>query len=293
VATGGPGPTSGLRALALRQRILAEAAVRAGLEDEQPMIVALPDHADPGDTAEGFFDELDRTFVDLGTSLAGTTPAPEIGDLAAPVGSSSKTTNDTLFRYVDQLVELGHSLDVMLPGVNDVASTATREALSAASYQALESGSTTSARLAALLSTVAWFSTRLDEVTIDAPSFVVLSSRTGLFAMTVTNGLEQPIRIRVRARTDKSLVIRAPRTIEVPAESSRTVNLSAEANSIGVHPVVLVATDADGRAIQQSHEISIRTNNSGRVIWVIMAGGAALLFGAIVLRLVRRRRNRS
>lgn len=293
LASGGPGPTNGLRAVALRQRILADASVRALDDDDRPMLVVLPDLVDPGANAEEFFDELDRDFLDLGTSLAGSEEPPEVGDLAYSDRQAEGQVDAALFPYADQLIGLGHSLDVLLPQVDDVASTALREALSAASYQAVENDGSSASTLAALRSTVTWFEARLDQVTIDAPRFVILSSRTGLFAMTVTNELDQPIRISVRARTDDSLVIRAPRTINVPAASSRTVNLSAEANAIGVHAVVLVATDADGREIQKSEEISIRTNNSGRVIWVIMGGGAALLFAAIILRLVRSRRNRA
>jgi hypothetical protein len=293
LASGGPGPTNGLRTVALRQRILADASVRALDDDDRPMLVVLPDQADPGASADEFFGELDRNFIDLGTSLAGTDDAPEVGDLSYSQRQAEGQVDSALFPYVDQLVDLGHSLDVLLPRVDNVASTAVREALSAASYQAVEDDGSSATTLAALTSTVNWFSSRLDQVTIDAPRFVILSSRTGLFAMTVTNELDQPIRISVRATTDKSLVIRAPRTIDVPAASSRTVNLSAEATAIGVHSVVLVATDANGRTIQKSEEISIRTNNSGRVIWVIMAGGAALLFGAIILRLVRSRKARA
>jgi hypothetical protein len=293
LASGGPGPTNGLRAIALRQRILADAAVRALDDDDRPMLVVLPDLADPGANAEEFFDELDRNFIDLGTSLAGSEDKPEVGDLSYSPRQAGRQIDSALFPYVDQLVDLGHSLDVLLPQVDDVAGTAVREALSAASYQAVEDDGSSASTLAALSSAVNWFSSRLDQVTIDAPRFVILSSRTGLFAMTVTNELDQPIRISVRATTDNSLVIRAPRTIDVPAASSRTVNLSAEATAIGVHSVVLVATDANGRTIQKSEPISIRTNNSGRVIWVIMGGGAALLFGAIILRLIRRRKARA
>jgi len=293
LSAGGPAPGNGLRALALRQRILADASVRALGDDDRTLLVSLPDHADPGGNPQAFFDELDRSFIDLGTSLAGDESSPEVGDLTWTARSADRQADPALFPYVDQLVDLGHSLDVLLPRVNNLATVAAREALSAASYQAVEADGSSTSALASVTAAVNWFAARLDQVTIDAPRFVILSSRTGLFAMTVTNELDQPIRISVRARTDKSLVIRAPRTIDVPAASSRTVNLSAEANAIGVHPVKLVATDADGRTIQESHEISIRTNNSGRVIWVIMAGGAALLFGAIVLRLLRSRKARA
>jgi hypothetical protein len=293
LARGGPTPTSGVRALALRQRVLADAAVRALADDDRPMLVVLPDDANPGGNAASFFAELGRNFVNINPILNGTEPAPEVGNLTYSAHQAAQQVNSSLFRYADELVDLGHSLDVLLPRVNNVATNAVREALSAASYQSVDADGSSAAALSALTSTVSWFSTRLNKVTMVAPRFVILSSGSGPFAPTITNGLDQPIRISIRAVTDKGLVIRAPRSIDVPAASSRTVNLEAEATAIGVHHVVLVATDADGRTIQKSAEFSIRTNSSGRVVWVIMAVGASLLFGAIILRLIRRRKNRA
>ena len=61
---GGPGPGDPLTALALRQRILAEAAVRVLDPERPPLVVVMPQHWHPESTL-GFFDGLDVDWLDL------------------------------------------------------------------------------------------------------------------------------------------------------------------------------------------------------------------------------------
>jgi hypothetical protein len=106
--------------------------------------------------------------------------------------------------------------------------------------------------------------------------------------VTVTNGLNEPIRLRILARTPDDLVIKAPQSIELEAGKQQSVTLTAQADSIGVHPLRLIATDESGRPLGASEEISVRSNQVGRIIWVIMGVGVGILFLAIAVRLVRR-----
>ena len=57
---------------------------------------------------------------------------------------------------------------------------------------------------------------------------------------------------------------------------------------LGVHNVTLVLTNLAGRPLGSSDTFPIRSEPVSRVIWVILGTGVALLFGAIVVRLVRR-----
>jgi hypothetical protein len=68
------------------------------------------------------------------------------------------------------------------------------------------------------------------------------------------------------------------------------VQLTAEAGSIGVHPVRLVATDVDGQPTGSFDEIDIRSNTVGTVIWVIMGIGVGILAISIPVRFARKRR---
>jgi hypothetical protein len=57
-----------------------------------------------------------------------------------------------------------------------------------------------------------------------------------------------------------------------------------------VHPVRLVATNADGQPIGAIDELDIRSNTVGVVIWVIMGVGVGILVISIPVRWARRRR---
>ncbi|MDO7868199.1 DUF6049 family protein [Nocardioides jiangxiensis] len=297
LSLGGPGPTDGSRALALRQRLLAEGLLRSDEDATDPALVVLPYDADPGPRVAHFFDELDRSFLRLTGVSAPDGTAPELEDLAYPSGQLDREIPHSTFAEADRLTELGDTLDRILPRNAGLAATAAREALSATSYFARDT-SLAAAELegtatANLGGAVAWFDDRLASVDVSVPRFVILGSTEGPFAMTVTNDLTRPIRLGIRATTTGGLDIRAPRTINVPASSSRTVNLVARATGPGVHSVVLVVTDEDGHPIRKSQDISIRSRDVGWVIWLIMGGGAALLFGAIALRWRKRLRARA
>ncbi|TCJ30613.1 hypothetical protein [Nocardioides jejuensis] len=297
LALGGPGPTDGSQALALRQRLLAEGLLRSGEGAVDPALVVLPHDADPGPRITHFFDQLDRPFVRMSGSLTASATAPAIDELAYPAGQLDREIPRSTFAESDHLTDLGQTLDRILPRNDGVGSAAAREALSATSYFARDS-SLAAAGLqgtatANLGGAVSWFADRLASVDVAVPRFVILGSTEGPFAMTVTNDLTRSIRLGIRATTSGGLDIRAPRTIDVPASSSRTVNLVAKTTEPGVHSLVLVVTDEDGHPIRKSQDISIRSRDVGWVIWLIMGGGATLLFAAIVMRWRKRLRARS
>ncbi|HEX7715698.1 MAG TPA: hypothetical protein VF416_00305, partial [Marmoricola sp.] len=66
-ASGGPGPTAPLDALAIRQRILSDAALRAQAGQSSPMVVELPADWDPGPQWQDaqFFTGLDQPWLHL------------------------------------------------------------------------------------------------------------------------------------------------------------------------------------------------------------------------------------
>ena len=74
--------------------------------------------------------------------------------------------------------------------------------------------------------------------------------------------------------------------------SQTTILLDAHATAPGVHNVNLSVTDLEGTPLGSSVEVPIRSGQVSEVIWVILGAGGGLLFLAIVLRLVRRIRNR-
>jgi hypothetical protein len=286
VASGGPGPNPRLDSVSLRQRILAEAAVRTIGEDDRAMVVNLPSDFDPGAQDRGFYTGLDRPFVQLGTTLGdAAAAAPEVGDLVYPERQLGRELGPGNFAATAGLIDSGETLDRLLSANETIGPQVVREALTTTSYMLRDDPVSASAGAYAA---AAWIDARLARVRLSAPSFVILSADSGPFAVTVTNGLNEPIRLRILARTPDDLVIKAPQSIELEAGKQQSVTLTAQADSIGVHPLRLIATDESGRPLGASEEISVRSNKVGRIIWVVMGAGVGILFLAIAVRLVRR-----
>lgn len=286
VATGGPGPNARLAPVALRQRMLAEAAIRALSGDTRPLLVNLPGDFDPGNASGDFFTGLDRPYVGLGTLWE---PGPDeltrVDALDYPRRQQDRELSPGNLDTAQQLVDAGEVLDRLLPDNDTIAARVLREALSASSYQVRDDAYTTG--LTARQS-VGWIVSRLEKVTISAPRFVILSSGAGPFPVTVSNGLEHRVQLRILARTEGELVIRAPEMIDLDAGEARTLNLSARPGTIGVHTVQLVTTDDRGTPLGAEAEVSIRSSQVGRIIWVVMGVGVGILFLAIAVRLTRR-----
>jgi hypothetical protein len=285
VGRGGPGPNNRLSAVSLRQRVLAEAALRSLNDDDRPLVVSLPSDIDPGRSTAAFFRGLDRAFVSLDDDLLLSADAPAVEEVTYPQRQVDRELWASNFENALKLGASGAVLDRLLPENDTVASEVEREALSTTSYTLRDDPY---AAAAAAASSASWIDSRLARVTISAPEFVILSSDSGPFSVTVANGLDQPVRIKIRARTRGGLEIKAPELIELEADTKQTVTLSATSDSIGVHPVTLVATDEELVPLGASEEISIRSNQVGRVIWVIMGAGGGILFLAIAIRLTRR-----
>jgi hypothetical protein len=133
-----------------------------------------------------------------------------------------------------------------------------------------------------------WIEQQLGSIEIDAPPAVTLSSRSGRFAATLTNGLDEPVTVRIRALTDEPDAIRGPEKVEIGPGVRTTVLLNASFSTLGVHNVTLFVTDSDNRPLGSSDQVPIRSAQVSQVIWLILGTGVALLFGAIAVRLVRR-----
>jgi hypothetical protein len=289
-ASGGPGPTERMDPLALRQRILAEAAVRLLTPGRKPLVVTLPSTWSP-ESVTGFFEGLDVDWLDL-TSLdtitrrAGT--LVPVDRLRYPDRQRRLELDADMFTAAGDLVQAGETLQNLLARNDQVASVIRDEALTDTSYPSRLHAET--ARASADESR-AWIESRLRSVRIDAPKAVILSSGSGRFAATITNGLDQPVSVKVRAIVDSPLELSVPRdAIEVGADSKHTVLINASSSGVGIRTVTLLLTDLDDVPLGSSDDLPIRSNRVSNVIWLIIGTGVALLFGAILVRLVRRLR---
>jgi hypothetical protein len=286
VSLGGPGPDNPLAALAVRQRVLAQSALRALNDDDRPVLVNLPPDVDPGPFTDGFFSSLDQRFVDLReTPVEAELDLPAIDEPAYPEVEAEKELEEANVDRVEEAVRTAAVLDDVLVETDGLATRTTRDLLSLLSYAQRADPFFADSSTEAL---AAWMRGALESVSIEAPPFVILSSDAGPFPVTVSNGLDQPVQLRLRAHTDGEVEIRAPEVLTLPPGASQTFNLQARAGSIGVHNATLVATDTEGRPIGATEDLNVRSNQVGAVIWVVMGVGVGILFLAIGIRLVRR-----
>lgn len=286
--SGGPGPDDRRSPVAIRQRIVSEAAVRVLTRARKPLLVMLPSTWRPN-PVDDFFPGLDLPWLNL-TSISTAmqregSVVPE-DRLDYPESQARLQLDPAAFSAASDLAATGSSLQNLLTDNDEVADEVLDESLTTTSYS--DRLRPDAARVAAYRSS-AWITARLGSVHIEAPRAVILSSGSGRFAATVTNDLDEPVTVRIEAEADPPLKVAVPtESLELGANQSRTVLLNASSSAIGVRALTLRLTDSDGVAIGSSDTLPIRSNRVSNVIWLIIGTGVALLFGAILVRLFRR-----
>ncbi|MEO5710558.1 MAG: DUF6049 family protein [Nocardioidaceae bacterium] len=299
--SGGPLPNARYAALAVRQRLLGDAALHALSADaDEPLVVSTPPYWNPGKAwaQADFFAGLDQPWlrmVDLPSVVSSATPPPDgdtSGETAATYPRSDRETELPLANLLatERLTSTGTTYGRMLVDNETVEGVLSRTAMLASSQNVRNDADRA---LSQVNSTNDYVRGQMQGVRIEGPSFVMMSSETGPIQVTLVNGLDQTVKVGVATQTRSSgLTIEKvqPRTL---GPGQRTaIRLQASSNDIGVHAVTLVTTDAEGNPLGSLTQVSVRSSRVSTVIWVIMAAGGVLLFVAIAVRLFRRVRRR-
>ena len=292
----GARPGTPRSALAVRQRLLAEAALHALSPDaRQPLVAVLPPGWDPGAgwRRADFFTAFDQPWISpVGlTGAVAPSPADRLDLLAHPDAEAAAQLGTALLSTAAELVERGVTLDAMLVENDTIGDRLTRQALLGASVWSRRRPGLAGERLAGVLDLVqAWF----DEVTVQVVGFVTLSSGTGQFGATLVNGLEQTVRVGldVTVSGGRDLELSTPASADLAPGERRALRIEASASGVGIHEVTLQPVSETGTPLGAPATLSIRTSNVGRIVWVVMAVGGLLLFVAVVLRIARRVRTR-
>ncbi|MCW2814380.1 MAG: hypothetical protein JWN84_1835 [Nocardioides sp.] len=285
---GSPGPARTLSSIGIRQRLLAEAAVRVIKNERRPLVATMPLEW-PLDDAASFWAGLDVPWLDLGTlgdvdsSATATTVAPD--DLDYTRLQERRELDAATVDAVAGLIEAGDRLQDVLIDNTGVGGTVTEEALTGLSYFARYGQ--TSGRLATGRSR-AWVDARLGGVRISASPGVTLSSASGEFVVTLTNTLDHRVAVSVRAESDDGIEVVSPDRVVLPPRGRQSILLEARTTTNAVHNVTLMVTDSTGAPLGSTDTLPIRPTQVSGVIWLIMGTGAGLLFLAIAVRLVRR-----
>lgn len=284
-AEGGPGPVNPLSPLALRQRILSEAALRF-LGDRAPLVVQLPT-AWNGRIPDSFFTGLELPWLRL-TTLDDATSGkrePLSATRLRPPPTSAPQLGPELFSSVTRVLIRAATLQSVLPGNRVLRRQIFDETTGNTSYTA---AGDPSGALARVRSTSSWLAAGLAGVTLAAPPSVTLTGTSGRFSVLVSNDLDVPVSVKVRPVADSRLRITGGETVALPPHGQTSVLLHASTHVLGVHSVTLELTDQAGVRLGSSDSFPMRAEQVSQLIWVIIGAGAVLLFGAIIVRLVRR-----
>ncbi|HET7357671.1 MAG TPA: DUF6049 family protein [Nocardioidaceae bacterium] len=299
-SSGGPGPTPRFDPLAIRQRLVSEAAVHALSPDRaEPLVVSTPDLWNPGPdwrTSE-FFAGLDLPWlhhVDVPTVLAGAGspagPAPTADKLVYPRARRAAELPQANLQATRELVRTGQVLSGLLTDNDTVDTTLAKSGMLASSVRVRQHPKVAQDHATGAARRIR---TLMQRVRIDGPSFVTMSSQEGTFAVTIVNGLRQSVTVGVEADTGSpDLSITAPDPVTLAAGQRASVRLHATARDIGVHSVRLLPTNANGVPVAAGTRFSVRSSQVGLVIWIIMGVGAGVLLVASAVRIVRRVRHR-
>ena len=291
----GPRPGFARSALAVRQRLLADAALHALSPDaDEPLVRLLPYGWNPGKDWERarFFRGLDVPWLSHTSlaSLLGPPSAFDEFDVVEEVDYPEAEADEELpfgnFVATEGLIDAGKVLEELLTDDTVLDEKLTRQALLTVSVWSRERPGLSAERARGAADLVdSW----LERITVRGPSFVTMSSETGTFQVTLVNGLAERVTVGLRASVaDDRLELTTPDVIQLPPRGRGAMRIDAVASDIGIHLVTLQPVSSEGTALGGSSRLSIRSSNVGLILWVVMAVGGAALFAMIAFRIVRR-----
>ncbi|WP_370518402.1 DUF6049 family protein [Nostocoides sp. HKS02] len=119
---------------------------------------------------------------------------------------------------------------------------------------------------------------------------------TGRLQITVTNGLDVPVRdvkLTVEASNPRLRIDSQPPVVRIGANSKATVNVGVTALAAGVVPLRTTLTTPDGTVIGQGADVQVRVTPTGDwVYWVLGGLAGIILVLGIVRSFTRRPRSR-
>jgi hypothetical protein len=283
--------------LAVRQRILSEAALHALSPDrDQPLVVSTPQLWDPGNDwrQADFFGGLGVPWlqgVGLPSSASGP-PGAKRDDQALVYPEAQRKAEIPFANLLAtrELIATGNAFAGLLTLNDTVDEFLAKSGMLASSTRVRRHPN---AALERTRATTLGIRKQMKKVTIDGPSFVTMSSGEGPIGVTVINKLSEPVTVGIKSSTNgEGLAIHSPDPVKIGPGERTSVRLRATSEDVGVHSVTLVPTNSDGVALGSRTRFNVRSSQVGMVIWVIMGIGAAVLVIAAGTRIVKRIRVR-
>ncbi|MCW2747619.1 MAG: hypothetical protein JWP10_761 [Nocardioidaceae bacterium] len=130
----------------------------------------------------------------------------------------------------------------------------------------------------------------LSKVKIEGPKSVTLSSTSGRFPLTITNGLSSEITVGVRLRAlDSTLKIPDVKAITVGPDQRATVTVDVDVDDVRRANITATLLAPSGAEFGDPATFVLRSSALGLVIWIGMGVAGVLVVAAIARRFVRKR----
>ena len=230
--------------------------------------------------------------------------ARRVADLAAadhipsPLVPADRAATFTVASEVPLWKELPRRIKDLLAGASfrrDLTGHDDLPQLERAGAIALSSGFATEAAAMNWLSSGSVSVVDPNKVTISAAAEFVMGSRTNNFPVTITNGLDIPVTLRLVFDSESPQRIRVPATefVTIDAGSSQVITLAPQASSNSVVRVMGHMETQSGTRFGESASIDITATELGRVGWIIIVISGAVVLGGTVWRIRKVQAERS
>lgn len=296
---GGPAPVPSDTALQVRQRLLSESALLSlegtanGVPDAGMVFVASPSW-DPGPfwPSAGFFSAFDASWLRMATLDSQLARGPfESAPRLAPARAPAQTLSPTLLDTAEDIVRRARVLRAV-GGDDPTLRACSDQSVALAVSEYWRADPDTGEALAK--GELAGLGARLNRITVEGPDFVTLSSNSGRFPITLTNGLDQPVRVGVRITADDgSMTFDDIGPVDLRRRDSTTFTVRTTASDVGVISVTATLTTTSGRPFGKPATFSLRTSAVGVIVWIALGAAAALVVLAVARRVFRRDRDRN
>lgn len=287
---GGPAPDPRTTLVQLRQRLLATSYLDAMEGRTQPVVRLLDSReAAIGDLAS---DSPWLRRITLGELLK-STPGAWSKTLDYTSAMREGELNDA---QVQRLEDLGHSyasqVDMMVePDATRTRADATMARCASSWWRGDGAGYAAflrdpQAETRALLSG--------STVSLTAQQSVIMSGQSGSFPVTVTNKLNDPIKVAIDFQSSQPGRLSIPRhgDIEVGPRMSATVNVRPQAVGNGPVSVTAQLTTPGGTPLGKTANITVTATRLGEVGWIIVAASGAVLVAMTAWRIRQVRHER-
>ncbi|MGI8435119.1 MAG: DUF6049 family protein [Nocardioidaceae bacterium] len=283
--------TATLTSLDFRQALMAETCVRALRSTDQgrtTLLVTTASHWDPGPVTPETAPTLAYQQPDVASgslvSVAGRAAATYRGSVEVPTHLPGLETG--LLDGVKALREAGRVYTDLLTDGRQASVDFDQQLATAGSsvwrWQPKRGEALTRQAARSL-------NQQVGLVTVTGPEFVAMSSDSGKFPLTVTNGLAVPVTVRLDVRpVNPALHIVAPDELQLQPSQQLDVDIESRADGSGVTAVRARLQTTTQRSFGRPWGFDVRATQIGLAVWILMAVLGTLLFTQSAVRIVRR-----